>query len=674
MPGHSHSAFVDRLGTVWTVGLGDSGELGRKESSFALQPVKSDLPPCRQVQLGAKFTVCLTKDSNLYYFGTIYKEEKKNDPHLPKLLTEQHQPVHLSCGHDFLAFIDSNSEVFTFGVNDKNQLGLNHTFPVCVPSPLRDIRAKQVACGLHFTVILTEDEDGKRLYGWGESDSVRIDNSSPAEIQFPDLCDPHSIHCGNEFIVIRSTDNTLWTTGNNAFGQLGLSDRDDRIGFSQIPDLVATQVSCGSNFVLAIDDQSRLWGWGDNGSRQLIPLDGRIEEYYTKPILLRTDAREVLSGHYHTFLRTTDDQVLVCGDNEHGQLALGHEKEVTEWTLSQNISVEMIGGSRSIDWEEFVSLAPTLSETYKKHLACIDQAVQETQRLVERSPMSIQVPVPHISLGSWQRCHTILKTLEDKLSDIVDEQKTSSAQKQEEIAQAEETIRKLEEQLKQEKEKVQRLKQEEEETRRKLPQDQEQLEILGDLRQRCEHLAKAEEQLDKELQQLLNQKGGLEKLNHQELDLVWWKMGVKPHPEWTSSEVVGQYFLTMDALYWNTPDRDLIDGGRIKFTASMLSCPGGLELLSTLPEGDEDCRVCHCLETEPTIHLLREMKVDINEEIFRKNGWILPYLIYTHFSAQEFGMDPAPHGKLLFILKKLRKEHKKHVARWKENHKNDPRL
>merc|ERR1712154_719621 len=122
---------------------------------------------------------------------------------------------------------------------------------------------------------------------------------------------------------------TLWTSGNNEVGSLGLGDTTDRQGFHRIPDLVSTQVACGYKHVVAIDNACQLWGWGANDSEQLSPLKCY---YITSPTILRKDAQVVLTGFHSTVLLTTDDKVMVCGRNDDGQLATGSTSRKTEWT------------------------------------------------------------------------------------------------------------------------------------------------------------------------------------------------------------------------------------------------------------------------------------------------------------------------------------------------------
>ena len=114
-------------------------------------------------------------------------------------------------------------------------------------------------------------------------------------------------------------------------GQLGLGHTFCRSEFTQIPDMVSTQVACGWEHVVAIDEQCRLWGWGSNEWRQLSPLT--ISQVVT-PTILREDTVATFVGLSNTLALTTDNQVMACGLSSDSQLGNGAPSDQTHWTVS----------------------------------------------------------------------------------------------------------------------------------------------------------------------------------------------------------------------------------------------------------------------------------------------------------------------------------------------------
>ena len=180
-------------------------------------------------------------------------------------------------------------------------------------------------------MFITTDGD---IYGCGRGQrgqlghELRLSFPSPTPISVP--FEPDSVYCGHQFSVIKATDGTLWSTGQNLGGQLGLGDREERTKFTQIPELVCTQVACGREHVIAIDAQCRLWGWGANESHQLSSLT----EKTVTPTLLRENIVTALTGNSHTLALTTDNQVMACGLNNVAQLANGTTSERSDWVVS----------------------------------------------------------------------------------------------------------------------------------------------------------------------------------------------------------------------------------------------------------------------------------------------------------------------------------------------------
>ena len=55
-------------------------------------------------------------------------------------------------------FIDENNEVMSFGFNVNGQLGLGHYHDVDVPTEIKNIKAKQIACGVRQSLIIVKND------------------------------------------------------------------------------------------------------------------------------------------------------------------------------------------------------------------------------------------------------------------------------------------------------------------------------------------------------------------------------------------------------------------------------------------------------------------------------------------------------------------------------------
>ena len=71
--------------------------------------------------------------------------------------------------------------------------------------------------------------------------------------------------------LILKNDGTLWGCGNNYYGNLGLGDTTNRATFTQITTNTDNikEIYCGYSHTLMLKNDGTLWGTGDNYSGQL---------------------------------------------------------------------------------------------------------------------------------------------------------------------------------------------------------------------------------------------------------------------------------------------------------------------------------------------------------------------------------------------------------------------
>ena len=83
--------------------------------------------------------------------------------------------------------------------------------------------------------------------------------------------DIKQIYCGWYYTIILKNDGTLWSCGDNAYGQLGLGDTTNRNTFTQITTNTNNikSVYCGGRQTFILKNDGTLWGTGYNADGRL---------------------------------------------------------------------------------------------------------------------------------------------------------------------------------------------------------------------------------------------------------------------------------------------------------------------------------------------------------------------------------------------------------------------
>lgn len=148
-----------------------------------------------------------------------------------------------------------------------------------------------------------------------------------------------------EFFSIELKNGTLWGSGKNNYGQLGIGSTTSQ----SIPVQIGTSddwhvFSAGRNHVVAIKSNGTLWAWGSNGSSQL--GDGTSINR-TSPVQIGTDNNWVMvaTGETHTLALKSNGTLWAWGNNASGKLGIGN-------TTNQSTPVQV---GISTDWKSIYS-------------------------------------------------------------------------------------------------------------------------------------------------------------------------------------------------------------------------------------------------------------------------------------------------------------------------------
>ena len=275
-------------GNLWLWGLAYFGRLGNNVGTFTLQS-----SPVQTIAAGTNWSyVFSSKDgynvAGIKTDGTLWMWGYNAYGQLGDNTTvDKSSPIQTVTGGsnwssvsfdgslnpgNHTAAIKSDGTLWVWGSNAYGQLGDNTT--ITKSSPVQTVTRgnnwSQVSCGPGKTAAIKTDGTlwvwGLGINGLGDGTAgYAFMKSSPVQtIAYGNNWS--SVSCGYQHFAATKTDGTLWSWGNNAYGQLGDNTRTHRSSPIQTISYGTnwSSVSCGSSHIAAIKKDGTLWVWGSN--------------------------------------------------------------------------------------------------------------------------------------------------------------------------------------------------------------------------------------------------------------------------------------------------------------------------------------------------------------------------------------------------------------------------
>ena len=329
----SNSSFILKNdGTLWVCGQNGYGQLGLGGGASTIFTKAADT--VKSVYCGYDHTMILKNDGTLLgcgynNWGQLGLGNINDRTTFTKITTNTDNIKSVYCGIYNTSILKNDGTLWACGYNGEGQLGLGDwsertTFTQVITN-VNDI--KSVCCGSYYAVMSKNDGT---LWGCGrnshgqlglEDKSNRniftIINSAPENIKM--IC------CGEHHTIVLKNDGTLWGSGYNVYGQLGLGDANDRTIFTKITDNVKS-VYCGYDHTIILKNNNTLWGCGHNNNGQLGLGDTNDRTTFTQITINTNNIKSVYCGRNHTIILKNDGTLWGCGYNSQGQLGLGKDK------------------------------------------------------------------------------------------------------------------------------------------------------------------------------------------------------------------------------------------------------------------------------------------------------------------------------------------------------------
>lgn len=219
----------------------------------------------------------------------------------------------------------SNSELFGFGCNEYNKLGIKNHNILTMPTKIGLKKIRHFSAGYNHSLVC--DIDGKVL-SIGSSDWLLLSEKTPRyeEIWVGEKI--KMVSAGTVHSLLLSENGNVYSFGMNLWGQLGLGHRGTEKYPKKIDLVNIISVSVGEDWSLALDKEGHAWGFGSNSWGQLgLPT---LIDWLSPQKLDLIGIKKISAGKNHGLFLDGEGQVWGLGNNNFKQIGLTTNIKVTK--------------------------------------------------------------------------------------------------------------------------------------------------------------------------------------------------------------------------------------------------------------------------------------------------------------------------------------------------------
>ncbi|VAI56238.1 unnamed protein product [Triticum turgidum subsp. durum] len=258
----------------------------------------------------------------------------------------------IACGDSHCLAVTVTGQVHSWGRNQNGQLGLGNNEDSLLPQKIKafeGVCVKMIAAGAEHTTAITEDG---HLYGWGWGRygnlglSDRDDRSVPEKVSSVEGEKMALVACGWRHSVTVSSSGGLYTYGWSKYGQLGHGDFEDHLvprKLEALKDVSISQIAGGWRHTMAVASDGKLYGWGWNKFGQ-VGVGDNIDHCSPVEVNFPDEQKiaQVACGWRHTLALTENKNVFSWGRVASGQLGHG---EIIDRNTPKMIDALSLDGS-----------------------------------------------------------------------------------------------------------------------------------------------------------------------------------------------------------------------------------------------------------------------------------------------------------------------------------------
>ncbi|XP_035479166.1 RCC1 and BTB domain-containing protein 1 [Scophthalmus maximus] len=274
--------------------------------------------------------------------------------------------------------VDEDGQLFSWGHNGYSQLGngscMQVLSPTLVTASLKNKRVKEVACGSHHSMALTQEGE---VFAWGYNNCGQIGSGSTANQSYPRKVtslqgrNVVGIVCGQTSSMALVDNGEVYSWGNNSIGQLGIGSNEVQLSpcpVTALQGLCVQQIVSGYSHSLALTDEGLLYAWGANSYGQ---LGTGSKSNHQSPVQIMAGKERVveIAACHSTHIsaaKTQSEQVYMWGHCRGQSIA---QPQLTHFSVTDDVfalfaTPSVMWRLMSVERDEFLTVAEALRKEF----------------------------------------------------------------------------------------------------------------------------------------------------------------------------------------------------------------------------------------------------------------------------------------------------------------------
>lgn len=338
--------------SIYLSGNDKGNFIGNQNSIFKMCDIKNI--NVKDFTVGVDYSIILSNDNKLYSIGandfgqlgdgTIINKYSIIEMDKTSLGNENIDKV-ISSG--FSTYILSNNNIYSCGSNIYGQLGTADEFDSYVLGKIKinmlnGETINKIDAGQNFFIVLTSNNKlfscGYNYYGQlGYGDFNDKDILTEMNLSNLNNVYPIDFKCGDNYTIVLANDYSIYSCGLNQYGQLGIGNKINqnilvKMNLTNLTSL-PQQISCGTVHTAILTSNNEIYFCGYNGYGQF----GNDQTLNDNLIPIKTNLNNIMPnkiscGGFHTIIKTVDNKLYSTGSNFYGQLGINYNINKTSFT------------------------------------------------------------------------------------------------------------------------------------------------------------------------------------------------------------------------------------------------------------------------------------------------------------------------------------------------------